>query len=97
MSTSMLRKVVLVMGVVSAVLGSNVGSAAADDDHWRHEQRDDREWQNRERWEHEREERRYVPPPVVYAPPPRVIYAPPPMVAEPPSGISIILPSINIR
>jgi hypothetical protein len=81
---------VLSIGIAAALLGSTTGIARADDDHWRH---DDRDRIQHDRWEHEHAERRYVPPPVVVAPPPRVIYQPPPVVYEPPpSGINIVLP-----
>ena len=95
MSTSTLRKMALSIGIVSALIGSTIGTAAAEDDHWRHEQRDERDYRHHDRWEHERDERRYTPPPVVVTQPPRVIYEPPPVVIDPfSSGINIVLPII---
>ena len=97
MSAPTLRNVILSIGTITAMIGSGIGTALAEDDRGRHEQRDEREWQHRERWDRGREEHRYVPPPVVVVPPRREIYEPPPIVVEqPPSGINIILP-ITIR
>lgn len=101
MNASTIRKLILTIGLAAAMVGPTAGIALADDDHWRHEQREraERERFERERFEHERWERehRYVPPPVVYAPPPREYYAPPPVVYAPPApGFNIVLP-INIR
>ncbi len=69
-----------------------------------HAQRwDERGPDRRERWEHDRWERRqayerqyprpgfYAPPPVYYAPPPRSYYQAPPAPYAPP-GVGLILP-----
>jgi len=93
MSASTLRKAVVAIGLAAVMLGPTVGTARADDDHWRHEQREHERWE-RERWEREHQ---YAPPPVVYAPAPRAVYAPPPVVYAPVApGFNIVLP-INIR
>ena len=93
MSASTLRKAVVAAGLAAAMLGPMVGTARADDDHWRQEQREHDRWE-RERWEREH---RYAPPPVVYAPAPQAVYAPPPVVYAPVTpGFNIVLP-IHIR
>ena len=98
MNASTLRKMAVAVGLAVVLIGPAAGTARADDDHWRHEQRE-RERIEHERWEHERWEREhhYAPPPVVYGPPPREVYAPPPVVYAPAApGFNIVLP-INIR
>ena len=96
MSASTLRKVILSLGTIAAMIGPALGTARADDDHWRHERH----------WRHEGWERRHGPyspyrPPVVYYGPatiyaPPVVYPPPVVVYSPPPGISIVVP-LRIR
>lgn len=90
-----LGKLALAAVAAAALLGSTLGTARADDDHWRHGHRR-HEWH--EHWRYRPGPPVVVygaPPPVIYAPP--VVYPPPPVVyMPPPAGINVVLP-IRIR
>lgn len=104
----MLRRAIVMIGLLISLSGIAVGPAMADD--WRHDDRGgyDRGYEHehdhgRDRWNHERMERerwerehRYFSPPVVVYPQPQMYYAPPPLVMAPPSGLNIIIP-LHIR
>ena len=101
MSASTLRKLILTIGTVAAMAGPAMGTAQADDDHWRNERHGEGHWRH-EGWEHRHRPsvlyQSYGPPVVYYQPyGPPVVYAPPPVVYAPPApGISIVVP-LNIR
>ena len=92
MNTSTLRKLALSIGTAAAMVGLGLGTALADDGHWRHDHGRHEQWEHR----HRRRVVVEVSPAYVYAPPP-VVYVPPPVVyMPPPAGINLILP-IRIR
>jgi hypothetical protein len=100
MKASAIQKLALATAAAMALVGVSAGTAAADDDHWRHGDHG-----RHEGWHHHHpgavivapSPYVYAPPPtVVYAPPPTVVYAPPPVVAAPPAGVNVVLP-IRIR